>query len=419
MIDTGYAPRILMFAPFCYPPAGAEAIVTAKLVRAMINAGWDIDVIGQADEGHFYPHRKCELWEPVCKVVRNIEGGIIAKGMPRRQWGKAIRRAQSLLWAMEAVRTAEKLMAKKRYGFILSRVAPQYGHLPALMLSRKTSMPWIANWSDPMPPQKAPRPYGCGPAARISYLGRKYYAEIGKKASWHTFPSERLRKYVCSYMPEIVEKSSAIPHIALSGCLSHDSGESKDFTLCHIGGLGLRNPKTFLEGVKLFLRERQISSSFALKFVGLDSDSVRKLAVEIGIEDVIFLEGAKTYEETLRIAGESSVLVLIEAPCDEGLFLPSKFVDFVQTGRPILAVSPETGTLSDILMTHGGGIVADCRSPQAVAGAIHTLHSEWKVGKLVERFGSGHLFALFSEATVLEKYMEIFRKAAADRRVLS
>ena len=45
------SPRVLIFAPYCYPPTGAEAIVTSKLVLAMLEAGWKVKVISQADTG--------------------------------------------------------------------------------------------------------------------------------------------------------------------------------------------------------------------------------------------------------------------------------------------------------------------------------------------------------------------------------
>jgi hypothetical protein len=48
-------PRIIMFAPYCYPPVGSEAIVTSKLVYAMLKAGWGVDVVTQANVVEYYP----------------------------------------------------------------------------------------------------------------------------------------------------------------------------------------------------------------------------------------------------------------------------------------------------------------------------------------------------------------------------
>ncbi len=405
-------PRVFMFAPFCYPPASAEAIVTAKLLLAALDAGWEIDVISQTNAGQFYPYNANGIWKPLNEIVKNIDGfkGFEAlKKLSPPTLKRVFSKIESLVWVIKAVYAARRLSSKKKYDIILSRVAPQYGHLPALILSQLLDVPWVANWSDPMPPRKSPPPYGDGPSAKIPSLLQKYFEAVARKAAWHTFPSERLRNYICSYLPRCREKSSVIPHPVLARLRSSTISNQKEFTLCHIGELGLRKPDVFLEGVSKFLKSTRIDSPFFVKFLSLLFDNVKEIARNLGIEDRIIFEKAKTYEETQRIAETSTVLVVIEASCEEGIFFPSKFVDFVQTGRPILAVSPAVGTLNDILTTHGGGVAVNGNSPDDVARAIQILYTSWRDGTLDEKYGSDRLIHLFSEKKIMDQYMEIFR----------
>jgi len=405
------SPRVLMFAPFCYPPASAEAIVTAKLLLAALDAGWEIDVISQTNAGQFYPYNANGIWKPLNKIVKNIDGfkGFEAlKKLSPPTLETVFSKIESLVWVIKAVYAARRLSSKKKYDIILSRVAPQYGHLPALILSQLLDVPWVANWSDPMPPQKSPYPYGNGPNAKILTFLQKYFELVAKKADWHTFPSERLRTYISSYLAKCVDKSSVIPHVALERLRCKCLAAQKEFMLCHIGGLGLRKPDVFLEGVSKFLKSTRIDSPFFVKFVSLLFDNVKEIARNLGIEDRIIFEKAKTYEETQRIAETSTILVVIEASCEEGIFFPSKFVDFVQTGRPILAVSPAVGTLNDILTTHGGGVAVNGNSPDDVARAIQILYTSWRDGTLDEKYGSDRLIHLFSEKKIMDQYMEIF-----------
>ena len=51
------------------------------------------------------------------------------------------------------------------------------------------------------------------------------------------------------------------------------------------------------------------------------------------------------------------MMLVVEAPINEGIFLPSKVVD-LQYSKPIL-LYPRNGVMND-LIAHGGGIVADC-----------------------------------------------------------
>jgi len=396
-----------MFAPYCYPPAGSEAIVTCKLLLVMLDAGWEVDVISQSDFGHYYPTSVNGVWEPIRHVVHNMNGiemgSIIGKF-------KFLTYLQSISWVKKAMRLARQLLSKKEYDVILSRATPQYGHLPALMLCRKFHIPWIANWSDPLPPQKAPPPYGQGPDAQIPFFLSGYCSAVARNATWHTFPCERLRKYACSYLKDIQNKSSVIPHIALERFLNSEQGENGGFSLCHIGSLTNRDPYIFMKGVKQFYEHGKISDPFNIRFIGLESTRLQNVVKSLKLNSIASREESKTYEETQIAQAKSTVLVLIEAPCEEGIFFPSKFTDYVQTGRPILAVSPETGTLADILSANGGGIAADCRSPDAVSKAIEILYNEWKTGTLNERYGSHNLFNLFSERYVLDQYLEIFKK---------
>ena len=403
-------PRILMFAPLCYPPASSEAIATAKLLLAALDAGWEIDVISQSDFGQYYPTNINGVWEPLTRIVHNIDGikkGGFFENVSHRAGLESFNSLQSISWARKALFAALRLASKKKYDFILSRATPQYGHLPALILSRWSGLPWIANWSDPIPPQKALPPYGQGPHSAIPNYLKSYCSAVVRNATWHTFPCERLRKYFCSYLPECAEKSSVIPHIALRRFRSQIQNNN-GFSFSHTGSLTLRDPCVFLEGVRLFSQKARIERMFRIRFFGHGLGNLREMVKNLGLDNIISIEQGKTYEDTQQIIANSSVLVVIEAPCQEGIFFPSKFVDFVQTGHPILAVSPVNGTLTDILAANGGGIAADCLSPDAVEGAIETLYVAWKEGALVSRYGSSHLFNLFDENYVIGQYSEIF-----------
>ena len=401
-----------MFAPLCYPPAGSEAIVTSKLLLAMIDAGWEIDVISQSDFGHFYPASKNGVWGPITGIINNIEA-LPQKGFFKKI--KSIKYLQSLIWTKKAVSNAKKLIKRKRYDFILSRATPLYGHLPALITARQTGIPWIVNWSDPLPPVKAPTPYGLGPSASVAFYLKKYCDFVTRSAVWHTFPCERLRKYMSLYLKDIQNKSSVIPHVALERFLNSNQERKNEFSLCHIGSLANRDPYSFLKGVKQFYENTKINGPFNIRFIGPESARLQNVVKSLKLDDIVNIEKPKTYEETQVEQAKSSVLVLIEAPFDEGIFFPSKFVDYIQTGRPILTVSPKVGTLPEILSSYGGGIAVNCNSSDDVSYGIKSFYSEWKTGTLDEKYSSFKLFHLFSEQTVLNMYMEIFARVTNKR----
>jgi glycosyltransferase involved in cell wall biosynthesis len=395
---SGLQPRVLLFAPECFPPAGAEAVVTAKLVLAMLKAGWAIDVICQAHAGQYYPAKTSGIWAPLRPVVHEIDP--TKGGVPRK--------LHSLNWVRQATALGHRLLKRQRYDVILSRIMPQYGHLPALALSYRYGVPWVANWSDPMPRQKAPLPYGGGPEAAVPKLMTWYCRAVARQAAWHTFPCDRLRKYFTTWIPECGPKGSVIPHLALRRPVEQDVGQTKIFSLCHTGGLGLRKPDTFLEGVKLFLMKVPARECTEVRFIGPNEETLSELSRSLELQDLVHIEPRMSYEDSLSALAAAAVSVVIEAPLSEGIFFPSKVADYVQVGSPILAVSPVVGTLNDLLSGYGGGIAVDCTSPEAIAKGIESLYWSWQAGELDVSYGSARLRPLFSDTTVLSAYREIF-----------
>lgn len=365
---------------------------------AALEAGWTIDVICQARAGQYYPVKTGGIWASLRPVVHEIDP---AKGcVPRK--------LHSLNWVRQATALGHRLLKRQRYDVILSRIMPQYGHLPALALSHRYNVPWVANWSDPMPRQKAPPPYGGGPQAALSIFMTWYCRAVARQAAWHTFPCDRLRKYFTNWIPECGPKGSVIPHIALIRPVEQTMRQTKIFSLCYTGALGLRKPDTFLQGIKLFLKKVPAREYIQVRFISPDGENLTELARSLELQDIVLIEPGKSYEDSLSALAAVAVSVVIEEPLPEGIFFPSKVTDYMQVGRPILAVSPAVGTLNDLLSRYGGGIAVDCTSPEAIAKGIESLFRSWQAGELDDSYGSAKLRPLFSDETVLSAYRKIF-----------
>ena len=420
IINNLNTPKILMIAPvfYPYPPIWPEGMVNAKLALAMKNAGWHIDIIvaGYPDSSdRRYPSEETR-WETLAANVhivkledyRNLAHKLFSTMHGFILTGHLLRQ---LVWGMSVLNVVKKLNAKFRYDVIISRAIPDYAHFAALLVHRQTRIPWIANWNDPTPNHKFPKPYGEGPDSPLTPDLFKWYQAVCKHCSWHTFPSERLREYMCSYLPgQLNTKSSVIPHVAMdnfsAGPVSHDG-----FSICYAGSvLPPREVTVFLEGIKRFRKISGNEDSFLVRFLVDRPEIVAETAKTMGVEDVIKIETAVPYSQMPEMLAKSDVLVIIEAPLKESIFLPAKIVDYVQIGRPILALAPVVGTITDIFSTHGGGLAVDCQSPDAVAQALQTLFAHWKEGTLNRTYGSDSLVGLFSEERVLGLYMDLFKK---------
>ena len=410
------SPKILMFSPAFAPFANPEAIVNNKLVLAFLDAGWDVDVITRSldeESAYNYGSMWTAPWDGLREhthLVSYRQSGIFNNfadtAVSACKTGYPMAGCR---WARHAFELARGLHAEKRFDVILSRAFPDYGHLPALLMAKHARLPWIANWNDACH-LKNPPPVGEGGNARLGVLEEKFLADVARTADWHTFPSDRMRSHICSYLRNGSEvKSTTIPHIAFQPVRARPRQLERPFTLCYAGNLyGGRNPDVFLQGFREFIDEQGISGGCKLVFIGLESIGLAQLLRDFRLEENAQVTGPLSYLETLQRFSVSDVLVVIETAYTDGICLPSKFVDYVQTGRPILAVSPVNGTLKDLLAVHGGGIAADCTSVAEVKASLVELHSCWLAGDLDEKYCSARLYELFAPDRVLTAYRDIF-----------
>ena len=94
----------------------------------------------------------------------------------------------------------------------------------------------------------------------------------------------------------------------------------------------------------------------------------------------------------------------------EGVFLPSKFADYVQASLPILALSPTVGTVKSLIESYGGGIAVDGSSPQEVAAALEKLYTLWESASLSE-MAVGRLLTYLGPSAVATALEDLIYKS--------
>jgi len=413
--DSGY--RILMFAPAFAPFANPESIVNSKLALAFLDAGWEIDVISRnltIESRYNYGSEWIDPWLPLKEINHTVNYPSDNKVSRIFQILYGVLRTGYLIegcrWASYALDIALTLHRKKKFDVVISRSGPDSAHLAAMAFIRKTGIPWIANWNDPTG-GKAPEPYGRGLAGETGWIYECFLQKVIKKVDWITFPSDRLKNYVSMYLGEdILRKSSVIPHVAMSPPLITKKANNT-FTLCHAGYLSKeRNPKIFLEALATFIRQRGLNDRLRFNLIGIENCDFRNVIQEYGLQDNIIFKGRLSYQDTLSEIYRSDVAVVLEASSEESIFLPSKFIDYVQVGRPILAVSPKMGTLNDIISSHGGGTVVDCESVANITQGLHELYDAWRDRTIDSIYGSNRLFPLYSPSKIVCQYAILFDK---------
>jgi hypothetical protein len=118
--------------------------------------------------------------------------------------------------------------------------------------------------------------------------------------------------------------------------------------------------------------------------------------------------GATDYVPSLALMRRSHVLLVVDAPGDSSVFLPSKLVDYLGAGRPIVALSPAGPTAR--IVGGNGGWCADPADPAAGAAAISAALTAVRSAASADR---GRAPAEFAAPTVAAQFRELVAGATA------
>lgn len=340
--------KVLFIAPSCIPVTGAEAIVNLKLLKVLSQDEFRIDVVSRLHSNQLYPNIDHKQYGVDLNSLHIIETD--RRFSLKTLWlhikafflfGASYRGAH---WACIALPTILDLVNKNKYDAVITKDLP--GELIGSYLKRKKGLKWLATWNDPYPIQKYPEPYGKGVNAPMPLFAKRLIS-LMNEADFHIFPSDRLRNYMLQYISISHSNIKVIPHVTFEPHVKILSKDIRLLKMVHSGNLGtLRNPSNFIQAFSQFIKKYP-EVTIQLDFIGA-ANNVIKLSKQYDIEKYINILPPTPYDETQRLLATYHIALIIEAPCAEGIFLPTKVGDAMQNGVDIFAISPAKGVLNDL-----------------------------------------------------------------------
>lgn len=397
--------KILFIAPASFPIMGAESIVNVKLLKALSENGFEIDVISKDMKWSNYPFQQMNDFGislhslTVIGVENKLNfNTILLHILAFFTFGITYKGAH---WALLALKKAKQLTQKNNYNYVLTKNAPS--ELVGYYLKKKYGLKWIATWNDPFPAEKYPEPYGKGIKGKVFIGAKRLIAMMQKYPDKHIFPSYRLRNYMLQYLNITNDKTEIIPHVVLA--CENDSLNQKHtyLKLIHTGNVGSpRNPENFLNALHLFYEEKQ-NYNVEITFMGVLPDNFPDLLLKYNLTGEIKHLPSVEYTKSLQIINTYDVAVIIEAPCEEGIFLPTKVSDYMQCGKQIFAISPAVGVLHDLYEEGNIRYFADCNNVHAIKSMLKTIYDDFLKGELTVKAPIKNEFTVDE---VVKKYNE-------------
>lgn len=310
-------------------------------------------------------------------------------------------------WAMPAYVHGLRLIKSGKIDFIYSTGGAWSAHLAGLWLKKKTGLPWIAEIHDPLVIRKDPNDPGFEKPKNRDAQFRQYlekqicqYADI---VWWFTDGALHFAKV---RNPNLNTSGNAHGFMVLPGAeppgglvaaKQHQYSEKLNF--CHFGSLANdRSLSIILKALLPLLKKYpEARNSIRIHAYGAPLDSLSIAAVDQWeFEDVLLAHGRlekdlqtgkSGRERVVEKMQSADVLILLHGNdewCAE--YIPSKFYEYLWTGRPIWGITHRNPQLDEMLLERGAYLSHE-GDESGIALALERIWLDWQEKKLMNPQG--------------------------------
>lgn len=315
-------------------------------------------------------------------------------------------------WKPAAVKTINDFARRNHYkpDIIVSFGKPMSDHLIGLELKRAFRVPWVAHFSDPWVDNLF---------NSYDALTRKINIRLEQKvvegADRLIFTSQETIDLIMARYAEVHRaKARVVPHSFDPSLYPLRLEDARtEITIRYIGEFyGKRTPKPLADTLRSILTTSpQLLNRVRFELVGpVNAEALRESGLENLPEGLVVTKPAVNYQDSLELAASSDGLLIVDAPAEQSVFLPSKLIDYIGAGRPILGLTPP-GTAASVIEQLGGW-VADPSDVQAMKRAMETFLSylSQKSEKHSRVWGKPEVRKRYEASVVAERFEVILRE---------
>jgi glycosyltransferase involved in cell wall biosynthesis len=349
--------RLLMIAYHFPPLAGSSGIQrTLRFVQHLPRHSWQPLVLSVTPGA--YERVSDDLMDAIPRgtVVRRAFTLDAARHLAirGRYPGALARPDRWASWKYDGVRQGLKLIREHRPDAIWSTYPIATAHVIAAELQRRTGLPWIADFRDPMAQDDYP------PDPRVWAQFKAIEEQAAAAARWCTFTTpSAVRTYRQRY-----------PQAASRMVLLENGYDEETFSRCRGGEPLQPGTLTLLHSGIVYPAERDPTQLFvalaALKAQGgladgrlkvrfrapVHEELLRQLASAHAVEEMVEVLPALPYQEALdEMLRADALLVMQAGNCNEQV--PAKLYEYMRARRPIVCLSDPRGDTWGVLRQAG------------------------------------------------------------------
>jgi len=307
-------------------------------------------------------------------------------------------------WAMPAFIHGLRLVKSGKVDLVFSTGGAWSAHLAGLWLKKITGATWIAEIHDPLVIRKDPNDQGFErPKNRDARFRHYLESQLAKYADhiwWFTDGALHYAKVRNANLntPNNAHGFMVLPGAEPPGGLSAAKTHtySDKLNLCHFGSLANdRSLSTILNAlVPLIQKYPEARDLIRVHAYGAPLDSLTVAAIQsLGLDDVLLAHGRLEKDLVTGKSGRervvekmqgADILILLHGNdewCAE--YIPSKFYEYLWTGRPIWGITHRNPQLDQMLQERGAYLSLE-GDKAGIAMALERIWLDWQQHRLIE-----------------------------------
>ncbi len=391
--------RVLMIAYHFPPLAGSSGIQrTLRFVQHLPGLGWEPLVLSANAKA--YERTSDDLLSeiPAQTVVRRAYALDTSRHLSwkGRYIAAMARPDRWVSWKFDAIRQGMQMIEKYRPQVIWSTYPIATAHVIAAELQRRTGLPWIADFRDPMGQENFPP----DPITRGQFYAIERAVIQQATTSLFTTPgaaniyrqrypnyADRIQVLENGYDESSFQLAEADP---ANGNKSLNPGA---FTLLHSGIVypSERDPTQLFQALaRLKQNHPEAIGKLKIRFrASIHDDLLNQMAQSHNVADVIETMPAIGYREALSEMMRADGLLLMQAAnCNDQI--PAKIYEYLRARKPILGLTDHAGDTAKLLNAAGCAPIADLANVDEIYEAL----------KLIAEGQSATVFRLPDDAVV-------------------
>ena len=292
-------------------------------------------------------------------------------------------------WLPTAIPKALELIKKHNVVAIYNSSPPYTTALIARQIKRKTGLRWVTGFRDPWTGFISSPKRWFLPA----WFDKRLEHSVFKEADAVECAWQGIIKDIQSKFPEL--PSSKFYHVPNG----YDSADypSEDlidrtlsnpgkFILTYTGSMyGRRNPAALFKALELLYQRGEIDKDrILLRFIGRFGDEIHAMFLDTVLKDSIEVIGYVPHEKSISYLLASNVLLLIVDESKESAeIVPGKVYEYIGSLKPVLAIAPIEGAISDLMHETQAGGIAHQSDIEGLAAILKSMYDAYCKGESI------------------------------------